>query len=630
VAGTNVRDVRFLLVAACLLAIYILSVTNLQAEPISHSEWNTQQHLFKTYLDPAYTFSETLASVSANSAQHGPLYFVMLSVWEKLAGRDLFSLRLFSIYCGILAIAVTYRLASISGDRDMATIAAILAAFVAYLIFYAQLVRMYSLLALLVAVVAWAYWRVISAIGGAPAWRWAALIVSAAALIYAHYYGMIVLAAISLYHLIFVARDKRWFQVCGAMVVAGIAFAPWLPVVFLGWTELKIPSENLSLIESMVTVAQVYTNGLAPILVLALAACFLKFRLLSPAQRYLLFLAFSILLMIIILNEFTPVLAARRLRYTIILAVPLVCSIAIGLTLLPGPRIAIPAIVGLWILACFAYIDSDALKTYTNQNFQSSDAVPSYQDFHYQAGKLPSRNALILSFHPDSLVDNYKVLAYYRWVLSDWTHVAHITYDVSGGVVVQSGLSTYATLDAIAANSNSVWVIHDPRQTDLTALEVYSNWFAQKFQMCRRFIDTERSVIEYYVKMPIPCSLIADPRQYEIVYDKGPWLGGVEFAQTSDQLSVYLWWLHSEESLYAYSLQVFDDRQEKVRQHDAVISGDPVDAHSFDLSSLPNGAYTVDLIVYDRRTGDSQSGTFVKDSRSFERAAELKRFEIET
>ena len=203
-----IRDVRFLLVAACLLALYVLGVTNLQAEPISHSEWNTQQHLFKTYLDPAYTVSETLASVSANSAQHGPLYFVLLNIWENLAGRDLFSLRMFSVFCGTLAIAFTYRLASISGDRDVAPIAAILTAFVAYLIFYAQLVRMYSLLALLVAVVAWAYWQVVSAKSAPPARTWASLVVSAAALIYTHYYGMIVLAAIGLYHLFFVAKGQ--------------------------------------------------------------------------------------------------------------------------------------------------------------------------------------------------------------------------------------------------------------------------------------------------------------------------------------------------------------------------------------------------------------------------------------
>ncbi len=628
-AESGMSCARFFIVASCLLAVYILSITNLKAEPISHSEWNSQQHLFKTYLDPAYTVAETLDSVSEHSAQHGPLYFVLLNIWQKVAGRDLFSLRLPSIFCGLLSIACAYRLASISGNRDIATVTAILTAFVAYLFFYAQIVRMYSLLPLLVALVAWAYWKVTSTAIAAPAWCWALLIVSSAGLIYVHYYGMIVLAAIGLYHVFFVAKDKRWFQVCAAMIVAGVAFVPWLPVVFRGWRELRIPSENLSLFESIVTVAQVYTNGLAPILLVAVAACLVRFRRLNSSQRYLLFLATSIFLVIVVLNEFTPVLAARRLRYTIILAVPLVCSIAIGLTLLPARKFAIPALVGLWILGCFFYAESDELKIYTNREFQDSDAVPSYQDFRYKAESLPSRNALILSFHPDTMVDDYKVLAYYRWVLSDWDHVAHITYDASGDIVIQSGLSTYASLDAIVANSNSIWVIHNPQQTDLNSLDVYRNWFTQHFQMCRRFIDTERSVIEYYVKIPIPCSLIADGRGFEIIYDNGVWLGGAELAQKPDQLAVYLWWLQSDEGVYAYSLQIIGDRGEKAQQLDAVISGDPVDARALDISSLPAGAYSVDLIVYDRQTGESQSGTVVNTSRPFERAVALYTFEVE-
>ena len=512
----------------------------------------------------------------------------------------------------------------------MATAAAILSAFLAFLIFYHQLVRMYALLTLLVAVVAWAYWRVKSAAGAPPAWRWATLVIAAAALIYVHYYGMVVLIAIGMYHLLFAAKDRRWLQVCAAMIAAGLLFAPWLPVVFRGWTELKIPSQNLSLFESAATVAQVFTNGLAPIILLAAAACVLRRKRLGPAQRYLIFLALSIFLMIIALNEVTPVLAARRLRYTVILAVPLSCAIAIGLTLLPGRRLALPALVTLWILACFAYADSDELLTYTNRAYQNSDAVPSYQDFHYMAASLPSRNALILSFHPDTTVDDFKILAYYRWLLSDWTHVAHITSDDSGAVVIQSGLSTYAAPDAIVDNSNGIWVIHNPQQTDLSSLEVYRNWFAQNFQMCRRFVDTERSVIAYYLKKPIPCSLIADEPELEIMYDNGAWLGNAELAQSADPLAVYLWWRHRGESELAYSLQAFDDSEDKVLQFDAVISGDPIDAHSLDLSGLAAGAYTLDLIVYDRESGRSQPGTVVNENRSFERAATLATFEVES
>ena len=125
-AGTGMRQAHIFLIAACLLAVYAIGVSNLKAVPISHSESNSQRHLFKTYLDPAYSLAETIASVSANSAQHGPLYFVLLNLWERLVGRDLLSLRLLSMFFGLLAVAFTCRLASIAGDRNIATVAAIL------------------------------------------------------------------------------------------------------------------------------------------------------------------------------------------------------------------------------------------------------------------------------------------------------------------------------------------------------------------------------------------------------------------------------------------------------------------------------------------------------------------------
>ncbi len=628
-AGTSIRGARILLVAACLLAVYTVSITNLKANPISHSEWNTQQHLFKTYLDPAYSVAETLASVKSRSYQHGPLYFILLNVWRNIAGRDLFSLRLFSVFCGILSIAFAWRLAAISGKGSIATIAAILTASVAYLIFYHQLVRMYSLLPLLVAVVVWAYWRVISAFEAPPAWRWAALVLASAALILVHYYGMIVLLAIGVYHLLVAPKNRKWLQTCLAMLAAGLLFVPWLPVALQGFSDPEIPTQNLAFIESVAAIAEIYTNGTQAILILAAGTIIWKFRLLNRSQRYIVYVTLLIALLMILPNEIMPLLVARRLRYTTILAIPLCCTIATGLNLLPWRRFTAPAIMCIWIIASFRYAGSENLALFSNRTHQNSDAVPLYQDFHYNGDSLPSRNALILSFHPDTRVDNHKVLAYYRWVLSDWAHVAHVTTDDSGDLVIQSGLSTYATLDAIVQNSNSVWVIHNPKQTDLNSLEVYRNWFRRNFQLCRRFIDTERSVIEYYLKIPIPCSLVADERGLKIVYDNGARLGGAALERKPDQLDVYLWWLHSAEAVYAYSLQVFDSRGDKIRQLDYVISGDPVDSRSLDLTGLPAGAYSVDLIVYDRQTGASQTGAIVSEGRSFERAVDLYRFEID-
>ena len=51
--------------------------------------------------------------------------------------------------------------------------------------------------------------------------------------------------------------------------------------------------------------------------------------------------------------------------------------------------------------------------------------------------------------------------------------------------------------------------------------------------------------------------------------------------------------------------------------------------HEIDVSSLPPGAYSIQLIVYDFETGISQGGTLVDTGQRFERELEIARLEVE-
>ena len=615
---------HFLLVGASLLFVYALGITNLKSVPISHSESNTQKNLYKTYLDPPYSVAQTLESVSERSEQHGPLYFVLLNIWRGLVGRDLFSLRLLSIFFGLLSTAFAYRLAAITRDYEAALLAAVLTSFCAFLFFYSQIVRMYSLLPLLAAVTVWGYWKVVSASGDVPWWRWLLLASASCALIYVHYYGIFVLAAIGLYHLVFAPKDHRWLGVCLAMLCAALLFSPWLPVVVKALSQTHIPqSGRLSLIETVGTLAGIYTNGLYLFLLLAFAPVVLRYRGLSNSQRYIVLSSLFIASLMVLANVFLPLLYAKRMRYTIVLLIPLNCAFAVGLSLLPWRRAIRSVVLVAWIITFFTYSRSNDLALYTNQIDQGSDATPAYQVFHYEADLFPSRQALILSFHPDKTVDSHKILSYYRWVLSDWSHLVHISYDNSGEPVIQSGLSTYATLDDIAANSNGIWVIYDPRQTDLDELDVYVHWFSSYFQGCRSYFESNRAVIGYYLKRPIPCELVNDDQPIQIDYDNGAKLGNVLTRQSADELLVYFWWWRGFDSDFAFSLQLFDEQAVKVQQTDAVIGGDPIDVASLDISTLPEGNYRLELIVYDYLTRESQPGAIVSPDLRVERAAIL-------
>ena len=101
----------------------------------------------------------------------------------------------------------------------------------------------------------------------------------------------------------------------------------------------------------------------------------------------------------------------------------------------------------------------------------------------------------------------WKTIEYYRAILDNWKYIVHITYDEAGELLVQSGIPARLTRQDIVADSDGIWVIHNPQQTDLSSMDVYESWFLDHFKPCKRFIDKADLVIEFYLKRSLPCGL---------------------------------------------------------------------------------------------------------------------------
>lgn len=623
---------HFAIVLACLAIVYYMGVTELTAKPMSWaSEWHSLKHLYNSHWQPSFTLAETLKSVSERSEDHGPLYFIILSAWRDIFGRDLATYRLLSLYFGLIAVAFTYRLALLSRDEDLALAAVVIVSFLSLFVYFTYKVRMYSLLSMLVPIVAWQYWRIAQEYRRVRWWNWLTLIVSSAAIVAVHYFGVLLLAAIGIYHLLFAPKGWRWLSVCLAMAAAGLLFSPWLPVVVKAVTIRTVPEdEGLPLIQAVAALIGLYSNGLTPLVPLAIGAIALGFRRLSRFQRYLLLLAGLTTLFLLLGNELTPLLIARRLRYTIILAIPWACIIAIALSLMPGRRIIQLLFAGIWIAAFFIYNDSFDFRLYTNRITTSvrQDEFPHYQDFHYEAARLPGHNELILSFHPSGRVSS-RVIDHYRTLLKTWKHVVHISYDAAGELVIQSNLSTFRTPDAISSNAVGVWVLHNPQQTELDSLPVYRDWFAQEYRHCHRFFETNDSVIDYYLKPSIPCEVVTGEEPFAVRYDNGTELGNMLVEEEPETITFFLWWRHSIGKDYAYSIQIFDEQGEKLRQIDHIISDEPIDVFAFDIASLPAADYVARLIVYDSETIERQPGMVLSNGHRIERMLDIARFSVE-
>ncbi len=116
---------------------------------------------------------------------------------------------------------------------------------------------------------------------------------------------------------------------------------------------------------------------------------------------------------------------------------------------------------------------------------------------------------------------------------------------------------------------------------------------------------------------------------FTVLYDSRILLFNLLHKMDSDQVTFHFWWAHNVEHDYAFSIQIFDGRGEKVQQYDDAIAREPSAArYDVDISMLAEGSYTAKLIVYDFVTRVSQPGTVLSHQGRFERELEIAAFTI--
>ncbi len=165
----------------------------------------------------------TLTPVAGGAADiHPLLYYVTLDGWMRVFGQAPEMVRLYSVFAGLLSVAVAYRLAADSFDRRVGRAAALIMALAPFQIQYAQETRMYALLTLLLLLATWAYRRAWHS--GRAGW-WVAFGVLAALAMYTQQLAAFYLAALGLTPVI----TRQWRKLLPTAAAAGLALALYLP-----------------------------------------------------------------------------------------------------------------------------------------------------------------------------------------------------------------------------------------------------------------------------------------------------------------------------------------------------------------------------------------------------------------
>jgi mannosyltransferase len=292
-----------------------------------------------------------LKRIANNNPWHAPVYFLLLNSWARLVGWDTAALRELSLLIGVLTIAWTYRLGRdvISGRVGM--YAAVLLGTSMLFVHYLAEVRMYTLIALVTVVTLWVYLRIVRSTREIS-WRWwLTLLVCVTALFYTHYLAAMLLIAMSLYHLIWVRKDGRWWGVTVIFILGAVLCLPWAGVLIDGIRRESanevLHSVSLSSMEVLTRMMLFFGNGVAllPIAALALAG-----TARGKGVRTLWFHLIAIVVLVLLTNQLVHIIDSKRMRYLIAAWPLLSLVVAVGLLRLGRFYRLGPIVLALWVV----------------------------------------------------------------------------------------------------------------------------------------------------------------------------------------------------------------------------------------------------------------------------------------
>ena len=187
--------------------------------------WDEGYSLYASSLPIGAMIMETAEDI------HPPLYYVLLHLWEGLAGTTPASVRLFSVFIGVVTVLLIFQIAKHLGGYKLAWFAGLIAAVNPFLVYYSQEVRMYALATFLGLLSTYLMFLWLEVQSGRQEMSSRLLLtvylaVTVAAL-YTHYYTAFIPLAQTVFVLLYYRRRclLRWLT---WQSILAIAYLPWL------------------------------------------------------------------------------------------------------------------------------------------------------------------------------------------------------------------------------------------------------------------------------------------------------------------------------------------------------------------------------------------------------------------
>ena len=598
---------RLWLMVIVLLLSFLLGSTGINADVIWFDELTSIGHAGG--LTGESSPIQIIDSIIERSPKHAPLFFELTAGWAGLVGWHHAALRILSLYFGVITIAWVYRIGKDFINWRVGFWGALVLGSNVFWIEYYHEIRMYSLLMFFVMMMFWHYLHVSSASKTSRWYHWLGMIFSATASLYTQPFSFFAHVAIGIYHLLFVAKNRRWLQISFAFLSVGILFSPWLPVTYLGVnTKFDTGTTAMPFEQAISVFVRLFTNGnwLVLLIPLVLALGQLRHKESRQQTKAIWILTILVISLLLIVNEAIGLIPIQRARYFFSSWGLLALVIGIGLAWLRQWWIAL-LIWCAFMTSGFMLRDAPDYQDYQG-TVSAVNFYPPMHDYVFALKGHIRPHDFVVGFTDSNFVNrNGK----HGKSTSDYYMQTLLGND---GAFIPSYFDAdelEADIPEKLANNPYLLLTYNPTEKPEN-FDLALGIIEEDYVACEVIIDQDNLFVQGYVH-----ELLACDREYApIVYENGVTIVDKNVSVDASTNNVRIltgWEVADEQLLYEYnvSLQIVTSDWQNMGQTDRHLHDDLLKWYVAELpiGDLPAGDYRVMVIIYQRDTGEKVTGT---------------------
>ncbi len=479
-----------------LLGMFFVTLAGIGADSIWNDEYMSMH--FAGWPSQGLDFALIFERIHASPDHEAVTYYLILALWTRIAGWSVFSARLLSLFFGLLAVVLVYRIGCDLRSKTAGFGAAALLGASALLNVYLHETRMYSLWVLETVVLIWLYWRVSH--GNWSRVHAVAFPLALIATLFTHPLAIALIGALGLYHLLLARRGNNWKWLLAMFIASLVLYAPaGLGALAMANEDIASGARTLAArdtVEFMLDLGRGLSNGFGLFLLLPLLS--LRHLRRDQGLRMLSFVGAVFLSLIVIAYLATGFVSHARYSLPILPIFALIGGIA--LTCAPINRGAAAVVLGAWCVF-------------------GLQAAPSFKSAFYH---VQHQDVFHLSFPFEQLVSTIRRDAnegdavvyefpYHSWALQgvfdyymDGSNLRYVLSDTLRAAGTWK--ATIARFEHFIGDADRVYFALDRTIEATDFVPEYERILGARFAHCERLWDTDQARVDKYALSEALCS----------------------------------------------------------------------------------------------------------------------------